>query len=155
MAISTERKRVLVDTDAFVALRDNKDYNHNTASVIAAHLKENQATLFTSSFSFGEAITVISQKLGRTDVLAFIDKFPETDVIRIDIGNVLIEKGIDIFKSQTSKNVSFTDCVNMAVMKEEDIKEIFSFDKIYKKNGFIRLGLDKSLEGEVVDEDKS
>src|SRR4030042_7186931 len=142
MAIFTERKSVLVDTDAFVALRDTKDSNHKVANKAANYLESVQARLFTSSFSFGEAITVISQKLGLGTALAFIEKFPETEVVRIEVGDYLIEKGIRVFGRQTSKNVSFTDCVNMAIMEEEGSKEIFSFDKVYKKNGFRRIGLD-------------
>ena len=36
---------------------------------------------------------------------------------------------------QTSKNVSFVDCINIAFIKEKHINGIFSFDSIYKKNG--------------------
>jgi predicted nucleic acid-binding protein len=48
----------------------------------------------------------------------------------------LEQEAIEVFKSQTSKNVSFVDCTNMAVMNAFNIKDIFSFDGSYKTNGF-------------------
>lgn len=152
MATYIEKRKVLIDADAFVGLIYKKDANHQAASRIIELIPDVQ--LITSSFAYGEAITVLSQKAGRATVLKFIKDTQDSSTIIIDIDFAFRHQGEEVFKRQTSKNVSFTDCLNMAVMKEEDIKEIFSFDKIYKKNGFIRLGLGKSLEGEVVEEAK-
>lgn len=33
------------------------------------------------------------------------------------------------------KNVSFVDCANIALIKHDRLDAIFSFDRIYKKNG--------------------
>ncbi len=53
------------------------------------------------------------------------------------------DKAVAVFKRQTSKNVSFVDCVNIAFIKVKQLDCIFSFDTAYKKNG-IRL-LEKGL----------
>ena len=53
------------------------------------------------------------------------------------------KKALDIFKKQTSKNSRFTDCINMAIMKEKGLDTIFSFDEQYKKNKFKRFGIDR------------
>jgi predicted nucleic acid-binding protein len=57
-----------------------------------------------------------------------------TKIISVDVDNR--EKIIQIFKKQTSKRVSMTDCVNMAIAKKMGIKRFLSFDEHYKKNGF-------------------
>jgi predicted nucleic acid-binding protein len=43
---------------------------------------------------------------------------------------------IAFFKEQTSKNVSFVDCINMAYLDRGGLEYIFSFDKVYKQKGF-------------------
>jgi len=45
------------------------------------------------------------------------------------------EEVISVFKVQTSKNTSYVDCTNMVFMKQLDLDAIFSFDKVYRKNG--------------------
>lgn len=125
-----------IDADAFVAIASSSDSNHEHALQIVGILKKRKEVLVTSSFVFGEVVTVLSQKEGRSVALTFIDEFPLSGIILVDVDAMLREKGIVLFKNQTSKNVSFTDCINMAVMHEQKIREAFSFDTVYKKNGF-------------------
>lgn len=127
---------IFVDADALVALASSSDSNHERAVLIARSLKQRNEALITSSFVFGEVVTVLSQKEGRKMALAFIDDFLTSDIALIEVDIRLREKGIVVFKKQTSKNVSFTDCMSMAIMQGENIKEIFSFDRIYQKNAF-------------------
>ena len=140
MAISTEKRKVLIDADAFVGLIYKKDANHQVASRIIKLIPDVQ--LITSSYAYGEAITVLSQKAGRAVALEFIKDTQDSSTIIIDIDFTLRRRGEEMFKRQTSKNISFTDCVNMAIMEDYGIKEIFSFDEDYRKNGFKRLGID-------------
>ena len=52
------------------------------------------------------------------------------------------EEAINVFKAQTSKNTSFVDCSNMAYLQQLHwlrLDAIFSFDAIYKKNGFLSV----------------
>lgn len=143
MATFTEKRKVLIDADAFVGLVYPQDSNHTTAIKIINLLADVQ--LIASSHAYGEAITILSQKAGRTVALKFISDTSKssTQIFDVNIGIRLAAE--EIFKRQTSKNVSFTDCVNMTIMNNLGIKEIFSFDKVYKKNGFVRIGIDKDL----------
>ena len=141
MAISTEKRKVLIDADAFVGLIYKKDANHQVASRIIELIPDVQ--LITSSYAYGEAITVLSQKAGRAIALEFIKDTQDSSTIIIDIDFVFRRRGEEVFKRQTSKNVSFTDCVNMAIMEEYGVSEVFSFDEDYRKNGFIRIGIDR------------
>jgi len=140
MAISTEKRKVLVDADAFVALVYAKDANHDAAAGVIESLLDTQ--LVASSYAYGEAVTVISQKAGRTTAVKFIHDTNESPTVVLDASFNFRRRGEEVFRRQTSKNVSFTDCINMAIMEDWGIKEIFSFDKIYRKNGFKRLGID-------------
>lgn len=128
---------VLIDADAFVALIKKNDSNHQRAEKISDFLTKKDSSLYTTNFVFSEIITVLSQRIDHQTAINFINDFKnskEVNLIRVD--EEIEEAAIKIFKNQTSKNVSFGDCLNMAVLKRYKWDTIFSFDKVYKKNGF-------------------
>lgn len=133
-----KRQIILVDSDAFVAIIKETDSNHVKALRLLDTLQNNQATFLTSNFVFSESITVISQRVGKDIAHQYIDsiKSPTSTYTFLRIDEEIEDIALEIFKKQTSKNVSFVDCTNMALLKRENIYAIWSFDEIYKKNGF-------------------
>lgn len=135
--------KLLVDADAFVALVNPSDSNHQKAKFLRNQISDQEFQLITSDPAFGEAITVISQDTGLELAVRFAEEALSSSVEFIEVDAALRRKALDIFKKQTSKNSRFTDCVNMAIMKEKGLDTIFSFDVQYKKNKFKRFGIDK------------
>jgi predicted nucleic acid-binding protein len=131
-------KRVFVDTDAFIALTKNDDSNHEKVVEILQRLDTKSIEYITSNYVFSEVITVGSQKMGRRYALAFIEELKSNNSkYKIEWVDEEIEKfAIDMFKRQTSKNVSLVDCTNMVFAQYYDVDAIFSFDKIYEQNGY-------------------
>lgn len=134
--------RLLVDADAFVAINDGKDPNHQRVREFSALITAKDIELLTSDPAFGEAITVISQNAGLKKAITFAEEILRSQIEIVEVDSALRRKALDIFKKQTSKNSRFTDSVNMAIMNEKGIDTIFSFDMQYKKNGFQRFGID-------------
>lgn len=129
---------VFVDSDAFVALAIEKDSNHNKALKTLSNLIQLPVFFITSNYVFSETITVISYKAGHNEAMNFINKIRSNDeryTIKW-VDQVIELTALNIFSKQTSKNVSFIDCTNMALVKHENLDAIFSFDEIYKKNGY-------------------
>lgn len=130
---------IFVDSDAFVAFFKNNDSNHKKAVTLFQKLKSQSAIFFTSNYVFSESITVISQRVGHSQAGTYIDSMKNTDggfiIKRVD--DEIEESAIEIFKKQTSKNTSFVDCTNMALLKKFSCDAIFSFDEVYRKNGFL------------------
>lgn len=128
----------LVDSDAFVALSKNDDSNSAKAQQILNILKLQKTKLYTSNYVFSESITVISKKVGYLAALSFIEvmKSSKNPFSFIWIDETIENMALEIFKQQTSKNVSFVDCTNMALLRHDQINAIFSFDESYRKNGF-------------------
>ncbi len=93
---------------------------------------------FTSNYVFAEAATVLSQRVNHDVAIQFIDtmKSPESAFHIAWADEALDEQAIQIFKKQTSKNVSFVDCTNMAFVDTHKLDYIFSFDETYPKNGY-------------------
>ena len=128
---------VLVDSDVFVSLGKEKDALHEKSLSLVGELKKRGALLVTSNYVFSEAITVISQRVSRRAAVEFIEKFKtsQSSISCLWIDTEIESLAIEIFKNQTSKNVSFVDCTNIALVQLYNMHAIFSFDKIYSKNG--------------------
>jgi len=144
-------KKLLIDADAFVALNDKEDSNYQKAIKISEFITISKATLFTSDPAFGEAITVISENVGLKRAVEFAEEVLRSKIEIIEVDSKLRRDALEIFKKQRSKNTRFTDCVNIAILENEGLKEIFSFDSDYKKNGILRIGLDTSTNSAKVD----
>lgn len=129
---------IFVDSDAFIAFTKEDDSNHKRAQNIFEKLQDTQITFVTSNFIFAEVATVLSQRVSHKAAVMFIDNMKSSDnIFQIErISEDTEEAATQIFIKQTSKNVSFVDCINIALMKEKHMDGIFSFDSIYKKNGF-------------------
>lgn len=137
-------KQVFIDADALVALIRVKDKNHFQAKKIYQKLKKEKPSFISSNTSLYETLTVISQRIDKQKAKEFLSQIYQL-ISFIFVDKEIEKKASSIFVKQVSKNVSFFDCLNMAILCEAGIKEIFSFDKDYKKNGFFRIGVDKFL----------
>ncbi len=136
-------KKILIDADAFVALVIPSDSNHEKGKLYRDKISLKGIRLIVSDPAFGEAVTVISQKDSLKTATNFAEEILGSEIEIVEVDSKLRRQALDIFKKQTSKNSRFTDCVNMAIMKNDDIDTIFSFDVQYKKNKFKRFGIDK------------
>lgn len=137
--VAQKRKIILIDSDAWVALAKTGDTNHVAATKTLEKLERMSVKLITTNYIFTESVTVISQRVNHETALQYISliKKPWSALSLIWISESLESEAIDVFKQQTSKNVSFVDCTNMAIMDSLEIDSIFSFDKIYEKKGYV------------------
>lgn len=55
------------------------------------------------------------------------------------MNSVLLDTHAFIFKPRSSKNVSFVDCVTIALMRANRLDAIFSFAEVYKSTGLITI----------------
>lgn len=130
-------RTIFVDADAFIALTKQDDSNHKRAKQIFEKLQDAPITFVTSNFVFAEVVTVLSQRINHETAVTFINNMKSEDsIFQVErINEDTEEKAIQIFIEQKSKNVSFIDCANIAVVRHKDMDGIFSFDSIYRKNG--------------------
>lgn len=129
-------KAILVDTDALFALVNKNDTNHQKAYQISRKLVAEGVEFVASNFVLAEAVTLISYRASHRKAVNFLDKLTKEEFPILRIDGELEKLGYEVFRKQTSKNVSIVDCFNMAILKNYGWGEIFSFDKIYPKNGF-------------------
>ncbi len=127
---------VLVDTDAIVALLNEQDASHQKALETTNFLVRNSLSFVISNFCFGESLTVVSKKIGHREAVQYLHQVKGGLFEILTVDERLEDMAYTIFERQTSKNVSFIDCTNMAILTRYRWNTIFSFDKIYPKNGF-------------------
>ncbi len=133
---------IFVDSDAFIALAREDDSNHAKSLKILELLQKDRYHFVTSNYVFSEVITVLSLRLSREAAMKFIEnmKSPDSAYTIQWIHEQSEKEALEIFAKQRSKNVSFVDCTNMAIMSINKIEIVFSFDEVYKKNGYTLIG---------------
>lgn len=130
---------VLVDADALVALAKPDDSNHEKALQISRHLQQRGVTYLLSPFTVAEAVTVLSYRVSHQAAKKFLKEMVDLDLFVVSLPRGQSELGDRWFLKQASrKGVSYFDCYNMALLDRyrDQIGAIFSFDAIYRKNGF-------------------
>lgn len=124
---------VFVDADFFIGLYFSSDPHHKTCISLIDKIKDD---LITSHDVIDEVVTKLSYFKRKDLALQFIKDVKKTAIIIVFPDMSLFEKASNIFASQKQTHVSLTDCMNMAIAKEQKIINFLSFDEVYEKNGF-------------------
>jgi predicted nucleic acid-binding protein len=142
--MAAQKRRILVDSDAWVALAKQNDAHHGEAQKILTFLEEHPVQLFTTNYVFTESVTVISQRVSHAAALQYIAaiKRPLASLKVLWVTEDLEEPALELFRSMTSKNVSLVDCANMAAMDYWKLDAIFSFDHVYSQHGYADISVE-------------
>lgn len=125
-------QQILMDSDAFIGLMHKTDALHKQATAIYQALKQQQVQLATTSAVVGEIVTLLSYRRGQPAACRFLADCIESEQFPvIFVNEALYQQGLDLFKKQTKKGTSLTDCINAAACQQLELTQIFSFDKAY------------------------
>lgn len=129
----TTKTNTFVDTSYIIALYNPQDSQHQKAVKLKKEIN-NEIIPFISNYIFLETVTVLSQQIGKKDandigkILFSSNKFSFLHISpRIDI------KTWRLFQDISNKNISYVDCSNVILMKEERIDKILTFDQDFQK----------------------
>lgn len=123
--------RIFADASAMVSFYDPKDGNHTKAQKLAS--KSLRDPLLISNFVFAEIVTILSQRVDKQNAILAGEYIKENFTI-IKITEDMEDLAWEIFKKQTSKNVSFVDCTTFALYKNGAFDKAFTFDSDFKSN---------------------
>ncbi|MEA1906867.1 MAG: PIN domain-containing protein [Euryarchaeota archaeon] len=125
---------VFIDTGAFMAYRNKKDVYHSEADdLLRRALQMEFGSIFTTDFIYDETLTLAMVRTGNKNVAKDISEVmlsPRIEMIIID--NTILNKARELFFRLFDKRVSFTDATTMAVMQQENIGKIITFDSHFK-----------------------
>ncbi len=136
-------KSIIIDSSAFISLGTITDSNYQKATAISNRIGKEDRVIVMPGEIFTEIVNVAGKKIGHKAAMDQANKIISSKAVNIEeTTSDIRQSALDKFKKQP-ESVSFTDCVVMAFADEFDTREIFGFDDSFRKNGYIRIGVDK------------
>jgi len=131
--------RVFVDTSAILALLEATDEAHPAAKLAFARLTAREAVLLTTSYVLVETYALLGRRLGIEAVRGFREQFaPLLEVIWVD--QDLHNRALDTLLQRGSRQLSLVDVTSFLVIGEQQIEEVFAFDRHFEHEGFRQVG---------------
>lgn len=135
---------IIADSSALFSLVVKTDQNYAKAIKISKELLHRKANVIIPGEVFAEIVNALGRKINHKIAIKIGQKFLNTTSFIInDTTEQIRLTAFKKFKSQ-SESVSFTDCLVMAFADAFHTQDIFGFDQVFRKNGYKRLGVDKS-----------
>jgi len=137
------KRKVFVDTSAWYALQITDDQNHRQAKDIFPHLLRNYQSLMTSNHIIGETYKLLRVSKGYPEAKRFLDILRQSPRVESHFATHQMERGAFTFLHQYREHpFSFVDGISFCIMKEQGIKDAFTFDIHFRIAGFSRVGID-------------
>lgn len=108
------------------------DEFHSRVLAIFEKLSGQKTQLATTSWVLAETATVLSHRSGQATARLFLERIEALGIPVIHVTEALQAEATAIFKAQAARGISMVDCGNVAVLKQFNIPEIFSFDAFYR-----------------------
>ncbi len=125
---------IFLDTSFICSLHLPEDSLHKKALTISNDLIKQEVNLFISNFIVLEVLTILSQRKSRQLAIEFGRSVKEEESIKIiRIDEILEEFSWQIFQKTKEKDLSFADCSTLAVLENEKIDYLISFDKHFNR----------------------
>ncbi len=134
--------QVVADSSAFFSLVIKKDRSHKRANSTIKEIIKSNASVIVPGEVFTELVNILGKKVNHS-VATKTGKMilKQSGFIITETTDSIRNNAFEKFKKQ-AESVSFTDCLVMAFADFYETKEIFGFDETFRKNGYIRIGID-------------
>lgn len=129
-------EKIFIDTSGWVALFVENDINHKKAMGVFEELKKVKAIIYTSDYVIDETITTILVRSShRQSVVAGNALLTSKIIKNIHVVPQYLESAWKLYQKYNDKEFSFTDVTSFVIVKDMDIKKVFSFDKDFQQAG--------------------
>jgi uncharacterized protein len=133
-------KPVFADTLYWVAITHRKDQWHQAAVSVSraladCHVVTTDDVLTEVLAAFCEAGPLLRQRAAT--LVRNLHKKQTVTVHSQSRANFL--KGLDLYQARPDKGYSLTDCISMAIMRQEGIAEVLTHDAHFSQEGFTTL----------------
>ncbi|MEK9143971.1 MAG: PIN domain-containing protein [Patescibacteria group bacterium] len=128
--------RILLDSDALIAMVEGSDASHERATEIFRILIARNACLFIASTTVAEVITTLQRKYGHRSAAGDLYERLLTHWVEVvPVDRDLISGAHAYYTSFGSKQNTIFDAINIAAVKTYHLDAIFSFDRWYARQG--------------------
>ena len=131
---------ILVDTSAFYARYDRRDFNHGTATRLWKELAGTR--LIATNHILDETLTLLARRIGYPFAADLANRFFTSVALDI-VYTTRAEEGeaLPFCRKFADQNIGFTDCISFSVMRRNGISTAFTFDRHFIDAGFKVIGL--------------
>jgi uncharacterized protein len=128
---------VFVDTGGWMACADRADPAHLTCTAARDATLEAGRILITTDFVVDETLTLIRFRLGLAAANAWWQQIDGSARLRWErVESDRFERARNLFFQYRDKDLSFTDCTTIAVMRELKVKTVITTDRHFRQVGF-------------------
>jgi hypothetical protein len=116
---------IFIDTGAFLARYLSHDQYHTQATAAWERIRGQRETCFTTNFVLNEVFTLLGPtRAGNLFAAERAHNIYASKMIRILRPDHNAElQAVEILQKFADQRISFTDCVNFAIMRQERIKK--------------------------------
>ena len=123
-----------------MACADRADPAHAPCSAARDSALEAGQTLITTDFVIDETLTLIRFRLGLSAANAWWQQIDGSARLRWErVENDRFERARHLFFQYRDKDLSFTDCTSIAVMRELKLTTVITTDRHFRQVGFAVL----------------
>jgi predicted nucleic acid-binding protein len=128
---------VFVDTGGWMACADQADPAHSGCTAARDATLEAGRILITTDFVVDETLTLIRFRLGLAAADAWWRQIDGSTRLRWErVENDRFERARQLFFQYRDKDLSFTDCTSIAVMRELRLGTVITTDGHFRQVGF-------------------
>jgi predicted nucleic acid-binding protein len=128
---------VFVDTGGWMACADRADPAHSACTAARDAMLEAGRILITTDFVVDETLTLIRFRLGLAAASAWWQQIDGSARLRWErVENDRFERARNLFFHYRDKDLSFTDCTSVAVMRELKLATVITTDRHFHQVGF-------------------
>lgn len=131
-------RKVFVDTGAWVGLADRSDDLHEPARAAYATILQPSTRLVTTNLVIAESYTLIRRRVGFEAAIRFLQSLQTSPRLEKVLSDWALERDAEaILRRYTDQDFSYVDAVSFAVMRAQNITEVFGFDGHFRIMGFV------------------
>lgn len=130
-------RAVFVDTGGWMACADRADPEHESCGAARDAALEAGKPLITTDFVIDETLTLIRFRLGLGAANAWWQQIEGSARLRWErIESDRFERARHLFFQYRDKDLSFTDCTSIALMRELKLTTVITTDGHFRQVGF-------------------
>jgi predicted nucleic acid-binding protein len=121
-------RAVMLDTGPLISLFDPKDNRGEQVRLILQGVQVQKYPVCITQLTIAEAHRRLLYDIGHQQALNFLEAITDGSINILDVGQGDIFDALGIVRRYFDQRITFTDAINMAVMKRVGIHKALSYD---------------------------
>ena len=129
--------RIFIDTGAFFAVELPRDQFYQRSRQMWNELLDPAINIYSSDAIFQETAMLLHYRTGPESAIRWIElQMRSTSIIWLPVDTQVRRASLPWMKKLADQAVSFVDATSFVLMRRENIRHVFSFDRHFAAAGF-------------------